>query len=164
MPRTPAPPRGTPSPATLRGSGEASPVIGREDWQRVVESVDRNHPNVGTFLGMGTLVKIEGQQVIVGFPKKASVACSRIQKEETRALIAKVCREVVGATIHLRVVELAEDPGEGSTIKQMRAQRQQRDDDTLLREARENPLVKHAMDLFGGEVVKVSREPEQKEV
>ena len=164
MPRTPAPPRRNPSPATLRGSGEASPVIGREDWQRVVESVDRNHPNVGTFLGMGTLVKIEGQQVIVGFPKKASVACSRIQKEETRALIAKICREVVGATIHLRVVELAEDPGEGSTIKQMRAQRQQRDDDALLQEAREHPLVKHAMDLFGGEVAKVSREPEQKEV
>ena len=171
MPRTPAPPRGTPSPATLQGpsrlrgtSGQASPVIGREDWQRVVESVERNHPNVGTFLGTGTLVKIEGQQVIVGFPKKASVACSRIQKEETRALIAKVCREVVGATIHLRVVELAEDSGEGGTMKPMRAQRQQRDDDTLLREARENPLVKHAMDLFGGEVAKVSREPEQKEV
>lgn len=178
MARTPAPPRGTPSPTTLRSpskplevlrgsgqaSGEASPVIGREDWQRVVESVERNHPNVGTFLGTGTLVKIEGQQVIVGFPKKASVACSRIQKEETRALIAKVCREVVGATIHLRVVELAEDSGEGGTMKPMRAQRQQRDDDTLLREAHENPLVKHAMDLFGGEVAKVSREPEQKEV
>lgn len=178
MPRTPAPPRGTPSPTTLRSpskplevlrgsgqaSGQASPVIGREDWQRVVESVERNHPNVGTFLGTGTLVKIEGQQVIVGFPKKASVACSRIQKEETRALIAKVCREVVGATIHLRVVELAEDSGEGGTMKPMRAQRQQRDDDTLLREAHENPLVKHAMDLFGGEVAKVSREPEQKEV
>lgn len=168
MPRTPAPPREKPFPATLRGSGqasgEASPVIGKEDWQRVVESVVHDHPNVGTFLVMGTLVKIEGQQVIVGFPKKASVACSRIQKEETRTLIAKVCRKVVGATIQLRVVELAGDPGEGGTMKQMRAQRQQRDDETLLQEARANPLVKHAMDLFGGEVVKASRGPEQKEV
>ena len=189
MPRTPSPPGGKPSPATLRGSGEpfeaqgkpqgnpsrlraslrgasgqASPVIGKEDWQRVVESVVRDHPNIGTFLVMGTLVKIEGQQVIVGFPKKASVACSRIQKEETRMLIARICQEVVGATIHMRVVELAEDPGEGGTMKQMRAQRQQQDDETLLREARANPLVKHAMDLFGGEVVKASRGPEQKEV
>ena len=164
MPRTPAPPRGKPSPATLRTSGQASPVIGKEDWQRVVESVVRDHPNVGTFLEKGTLVKIEGQQVIVGFPKKASLACSRIQKEETRALIAKICREVVGATIQLRVVELAEDPGEGGTMKQMRVQRQQQDDETLLQEARAHPLVKHAMDLFGGEVVKASRGPEQKEV
>ena len=164
MPRTPAPPRGKPSPATLRTSGQASPVIGKEDWQRVVESVVRDHPNVGTFLEKGTLVKIEGQEVIVGFPKKASLACSRIQKEETRALIAKICREVVGATIQLRVVELAEDPGEGGTMKQMRVQRQQQDDETLLQEARAHPLVKHAMDLFGGEVVKASRGPEQKEV
>ena len=164
MPRTPSPPEGKPSPATLRASGQASPVIGKEDWQRVVESVVRDHPNVGTFLVMGTLVKIEGQQVIVGFPKKASVACSRIQKEETRTLIARICQDVVGATIHMRVVELAEDPGEGGTMKQMRAQRQQQDDETLLREARANPLVKHAMDLFGGEVVKASRGPEQKEV
>ena len=164
MPRTPAPPRGKPSPATLQASGQASPVIGKEDWQRVVESVVHDHPNVGTFLVMGTLVKIEGQQVIVGFPKKASLACSRIQKEETRTLIAKVCQKVVGATIQIRVVELAEDPGEGGTMKQMRAQRQQQDDETLLQEARANPLVKHAMDLFGGEVVKASRGPEQKEV
>ena len=164
MPRTPSLPGGKPSPSTLRNSGQASPVIGKEDWQRVVESVVRDHPNIGTFLVMGTLVKIEGQQVIVGFPKKASVACSRIQKEETRTLIAKVCQDVVGATIHMRVVELAEDPGEGGTMKQMRAQRQQQDDETLLREARANPLVKHAMDLFGGEVVKASRGPEQKEV
>lgn len=164
MPRTPAPPRGNPSPATLRTSGQASPVIGKEDWQRVVESVVRDHPNVGSFLVMGTLVKIEGQQIIVGFPKKASVACSRIQKEETRTLIAKVCQKVVGATIHMRVVELAEDPGEGGTMKQMRVQRQQQDDETLLQEARAHPLVKHAMDLFGGEVVKASRGPEQKEV
>lgn len=160
MPRTPAPPRGKPSPATLRTSGQASPVIGKEDWQRVVESVVRDHPNVGSFLVMGTLVKIEGQQVIVGFPKKASVACSRIQKEETRTLIAEVCQKVVGATIHMRVVELAEDPGEGGTMKQMRVQRQQQDDETLLQEARAHPLVKRAMDLFGGEVVKASRGPE----
>ena len=164
MLRTPAPSRGKSSPATLQASEQASPVIGKEDWQRVVESVVHDHPNIGTFLVMGTLVKIEGQQVIVGFPKKASVACSRIQKEETRALIAKVCQKVVGATIHMRVVELAEDPGEGGTMKQMRAQRQQQDDETLLQEARANPLVKHAMDLFGGEVVKASRGPEQKEV
>lgn len=155
-PRAPAPPQGKPSPAT-------SPAIEKEDWQRVVDTVIQEYPNIGTFLEMGVLVKIEGHHVIVGFPKTASVACSRIQKEETRMLIAKVCQEVAGATIQLRVVELTEDPEEGVTIKQMRAQRQQQDDEALLQEVRANPLVKHTMDLFGGEVVKASRETEQKE-
>ncbi len=154
--RVSAPPQGKPSPAT-------SPAIRQEDWQRVVESVVCNFPNIGTFLEMGMLVTIEGNQVIVGFPKTASVACSRIQKEENRALIAKVCQEVAGATIHLRVVELTEKPGDRLTIKQMRAKQHEQDGEALLEQARANPMVKHAMELFGGEVVKASRVTGKKE-
>ncbi len=139
------------------------PAFRQEDWQRVVDSVMQNHPNVGSFLEMGMLVKTEDNQVIVGFPKTASVACSRIQKEENRALISKVCRDVVGVNIRLRVVELTGEPDEGLTIKQMRIKRQEQDDEALLEQARANPMVKHAMELFGGEVVKASRAKEKKE-
>ena len=139
------------------------PAIREEDWQRVVESVIQNSPNIGTFLEMGTLVKIEGNQVIVGFPKTASVACSRIQKEENRALISKVCQDVAGASIHLRVVELTGEPGDGLTIRQMRTKRREQDDENLLEQARANPMVKHTMELFGGEVVKASRASGKKE-
>ena len=139
------------------------PAIREEDWQRVVESVIQNSPNIGTFLEMGTLVKIEGNQVIVGFPKTASVACSRIQKEENRALISKVCQDVAGASIHLRVVELTGEPSDGLTIRQMRTKRREQDDENLLEQVRANPMVKHAMELFGGEVVKASRASGKKE-
>ena len=123
----------------------------------------QDSPNIGTFLEMGTLVKIEGNQVIVGFPKTASVACSRIQKEENRALIAKVCQNVAGVSIHLRVVELTGEPGDGLTIRQMRTKRREQDDEALLEQARANPMVKHTMELFGGEVVKASRPSGKKE-
>ena len=152
-----------PAPQPRPASPGSPPVIREEDWQRVVDSVIQNSPNIGTFLEMGTLVKIEGNQVIVGFPKTASVACSRIQKEENRALIAKVCRDVAGASIHLRVVELTGEPGDGLTIRQMRNKRREQDDEALLEQARENPMVKHAMELFGGEVVKASRPSGKKE-
>lgn len=152
----PAPPKDKPSPAI-------TPAIQPDDWARVVESVITNYPNIGTFLEMGMLVKVEGSQVIIGFPKNASVACSRIQKEENRTLVSKVCQEVVGAAVQLRVVELADDQGNGLTMKQMRVQRQKQDDDALLEEARANPLVKQTMELFGGEVIKASRMVEKKE-
>ena len=154
---------GVPAPQPRPASPGSPPAIGQEDWQRVVESVIRRYPNVGTFLEMGMLVKIEGNQVIVGFPKTASVACSRVQKEENRALIAKVCQEVTGATIRLRVVELTEEPGDGLTIKQMRAKQQKQDGEALLEQARANPMVKHTMELFGGDVVKASRVTGKKE-
>ncbi len=148
-----------PAPQPKPMSPGSPPVIREEDWQRVVDSVVRDHPNVGPFLEMGTLVKMEGNQVIIGFPKTttASVACSRIQKEENRALISKVCRDVAGASIHLRVVELTGEQGDGPTIKQMRTKRREQDDEALLEQARSNPMVKRAMELFGGEVVKASR-------
>ncbi len=146
-----------PAPQPGPVSPGSPPVIREEAWQRVVDSVIQNSPNIGTFLEMGTLVKIEGNQVIVGFPKTASVACSRIQKEENRALISKVCRDVAGASIHLRVVELTGEQDDGPTIKQMRTKRREQDDEALLEQARSNPMVKRAMELFGGEVVKASR-------
>ena len=177
MPQSPPPPKNPasapraarpaveakPAPQPRPASPGSPPVIREEDWQRVVDSVIQNSPNVGTFLEMGTLVKIEGNQVIVGFPKTASVACSRIQKEENRALISKVCRDVAGASIHLRVVELTGEPSEGLTIRQMRTRRREQDDEVLLEQARANPMVKHAMELFGGEVVKASRPSGKKE-
>jgi len=153
---SPVPPKGKPSPAI-------TPAIQPTDWQKVVEAMIKKYPNIGTFLEMGMLVKVEGNQVIIGFPKTASVACSRIQKEENRVLVSKICLEVIGATIQLRVVELAENQDSGLTIKQMRVQQQKHNDDALLEEAKSNPLVKQTMELFGGEVIKASRMVEKKE-
>ena len=75
----------------------------------------------------------------------------------------RVCQDVIGATIQLRVVELTESQGNGPTMKQMRVQKKSQDESTLLEEARANPLVKQTMELFGGEVIKASRMVEKKE-
>ncbi len=139
----------------------SAPVMRREDWPRVVESVMDQHPNVGPFLEKGTLVDVEGDQVVVGFAKSASLACSRIQKEENRVLIARRCREVTGAAIRLRVIELTEAPGAGDGKPAREKQRQ--DDEALLEHVRDNPLVKQMRDVFGVEVVKASRVQGKKE-
>lgn len=122
-----------------------------------------NYPNIGTFLEMGTVVKMENGQVVIGFPKTASVACGRIQKEENRELVSKVCREVTGATVQIRVIELSEGQISRPSMAQLRTQQQKREDDLLLDTVRANPLVKQAMDVFGGEMVKASRIPVKEE-
>ena len=155
--------RTTPS-ATEKPSSQASdPVMRQEDWPRVVEAVIAGHPSIGSFLERGTLVNVEGKQVVVGFAKSASLACSIIQKDENRARIAQVCREVTGATIRLRVIELTDEPGDRGTVKQTREQQRRQDDEALLEQVRENPIVKHTRDLFGVDVVKASRVPGTKE-
>jgi len=124
-----------------------------------MQAVCDQHPNVGFFLEGGVLVKIEGSEVVIGFARSSSLACSMIQKEANRSLIAQVCREVTGATIRLCVVELTDEPGVESTIKQVREQQRKQDDEALLEHVRENPVVKRTRDLFGVDVVKASRMP-----
>ena len=90
-------------------------------WEQAVDRLIKEHPNIGTFLEVGTLVTIDADQVVIGYPKTASVACSRIQKEENRGLVAKNIREIIGRALHIRVVELKEGESTGPTIGQLRA-------------------------------------------
>ena len=151
-----------PSPTLIPPKRKPAPAIQPDDWQKVVESMIKQYPNIGMFLEMSRLVKVEGNQVIIGFSKTASVACSRIQKEENRILVSNVCQKVVGTTIQLRVVELVDNQDNGLTLKQRQVQ-QQKQDDALLEEARANPFVKHTLELFGGHVIKARRMGEKKE-
>ncbi len=164
-PEVAAPQRTPPAPPVQpqQPSPSGSPVMRQEQWAHIVESVCDRDPSVGSFLETGMLVKIEDDQVVVGFAKSASLACSMTQKETSRTLIAQVCREVTGANIRLCVVELAEEHGDGSTIKQVREQQRKQDDEALLEHVRDNPVVKQTRDLFGVDVVKASRTSGTKE-
>ena len=141
----------------------SGPILSVGQWEQAVDRLIKEHPNIGTFLEVGTLVTIDADQVVIGYPKTASVACSRIQKEENRGLVAKNIREIIGRALHIRVVELKEGESTGPTIGQLRAKRNDHNDQVLLDEARANPLVKQALEIFGGEVVEARRLSDGKE-
>lgn len=137
----------------------SNPALSMVQWESVVDRVVKHHPNIGTFLEMGTLVTIDHDQVVIGYPKTASVACSRIQKEENRGVVARLVQETAGRPIPIRVVELKEAEAMNLTIGQARAKLRENEEQTLLEETRAHPLVKQAMEIFGGEVVKARRDP-----
>jgi len=138
---------------------EAEPVAAKSpiDWELVMDQLMKDHPNIGTFVEMGTLVKVDPEQVIIGYPKNASVARWRTDKPENRALVAKVCQQVSGQAINVRVVELDGTKPAALTIGQKRSQHQDQEDQTLIDEVRANPIVKQTLEMFGGEVVSAHR-------
>ena len=137
--------------------------LGDLNWELVMDRVISDHPNISSFLEMGTLVKIEADHVIIGYPKGKSTARWRTEKPENRTLVAKVCEQVAGRPMQVRVVELNEAQAANPTIGQQRAKRQQKEDQGLLEEVRAHPLVKQAQELFGGEVVSARRVPPKEE-
>ena len=66
------------------------------DWEKVMDRLLEQHPNIGSFLEMGTLVSMKSDQVVIGYPKSASVARWRTDKPENRKVVAKVCSEIAG--------------------------------------------------------------------
>ena len=123
-----------------------------------------HHPNIGSFLELGTLVKVESDQVVIGYPKSASVARWRADKPDHRTLVAKICEEIAGRPISVRIVELNDPLTAGPTIGQLRAKHKENKDQVLIDEVRAHPLVKQALELFGGDVVSARRVPPKEEI
>ncbi len=133
------------------------------DWESVMDRLNEQHPNIGSFLEMGTLVKVESDQVVIGYPKSASVARWRTDKPENRTLVAKICEEVAGRSMTVRVIELNNPKTAGPTIRQQQATQKEKKDQVLINEVRAHPLVKQALELFGGDVVSARRVPPKEE-
>jgi len=133
------------------------------DWELVMDRLIEHHPNIGSFLEMGTLVNVESDQVVIGYQKSASVARWRTDKPENRTLVAKICEEVAGRPINVRVIELNDAQTAGPTIGQLRVKRKEKQDQVLIDEVKAHPLVKQALELFGGDVVSARRVPPKEE-
>lgn len=165
--------------STGGSGGEASPPARRKsalvsaepetasiddaDWAMVMERLINEHPNIGSFLEAGTVLVAKPDHIVIGYPKKATTARWRTDKPENRGLIANIFREVTGHQVSVRVVELNEAQSALPSIGQLRLARQQKDDQGLLEEAKAHPLVKQAIDIFGGEVVSARRVHQKKE-
>ncbi|GJL55005.1 MAG: DNA polymerase III subunit gamma/tau [Nitrospirales bacterium] len=143
--------------AKERDEGQPIPASAPVDWDSVMDRLMKEHPNIGTFVEMGTLVQVDPEQIIIGYPKNASVARWRTDKPENRALVAKVCQQVSGHAVNVRVVELDGTKPAALTIGETRSQHQDQEDQNLIDEVRANPIVKQTLEKFGGEVVSAHR-------
>ncbi|HJU05627.1 MAG TPA: hypothetical protein VJ692_10795, partial [Nitrospiraceae bacterium] len=159
--QSPAGPLGEPQSA--RPSQESTVADVTLVWEQVVDRVERRHPSIGAFLATGTLLTIEGNQVTVGYPKTASIALTRIQKEETLQMVSGICTELAGRSVRLRVVELIEGQTAPPSLVQLRAAKKQSHKQSQLDQARSHPLVKQALEIFGGDVIEVRQTAPQEE-
>jgi len=140
-----------------------APAI-RLHWDQLLQRVVTSHPQVGLFLEMGIPLKVDGDELTIGYPETASMALDRMRKEDSLRLVAGICAEVIGQPVRLRVVELREDDPAGVSAFQARAAKERAGKQALLEHARAHPLVKQALEIFGGDVIEVRQVPPRKEV
>ena len=133
------------------------------NWDSVQDQVAASLPNIAPFLEAGRFIGMEGNLVTIGFAKQATLARTRLEKEEYLLALAKICQEESGQPVRIRIVELSEADPPGPTMAQVRAAKEQDQRLVLFQQARANPIVKQALEIFGAELADVRRVA-QKEV
>ncbi|WP_447985631.1 DNA polymerase III subunit gamma/tau [Nitrospira sp. Nam74] len=148
-PLAPAPPRAS------TGSTPTPPSKPALPWEKVVERVEQQHPNIGPFLAMATFMNVENGEVTIGYLPTASIALARVQKEEALQIVSGICTQFVGQPMRLRVVELHDGQRSGPSVAELRAVKERSHKQQLLEQSRSHPLVKQTLATFGGDVVDV---------
>jgi DNA polymerase-3 subunit gamma/tau len=137
----------------------SKPVGGQStlNWEAIQDEVAALFPNIAPFLEAGRFLGIEGGLVTIGFGKQATLARTRLEKEENLLALAKLCQQQSGHPVRVRVLELAETDPPEPTIAQARAAKEQDQRLVLFERARANPIVKQAIEIFGAELAEVRR-------
>lgn len=150
-----------PSPQPVAQPSSPPPVT--LNWEQVVERMIDAHPNIGSFLEKGSVVTITADQVVLGYSKKDSVARWRTDKPENRMLIGQICEECTGRPMKIQVIEIQDGQDRPPSIGELRAKKKLEHDQDLIENVKAHPLVKQALELFGGQVVSAQRIPQKEE-
>jgi DNA polymerase-3 subunit gamma/tau len=125
-------------------------------WERFQEEVTAHHPNIAPFLEMGRLVGIEDALVTLAFPKQATVARAMLEKEDNLRSLSVLGERLYGRAIRVRVIEASdEEQGVAPTMKQLRQAKEEEQRLIMFQRAKAHPLVKQALEMFGGELTEV---------
>jgi len=106
----------------------------KEAWSSIVDNLSRIKMSVSTYLSEGEPTKVQGDLVTVAFPKSCSLHKESLDRKENKAMVEKAVSELCNADLRLNFILVA--------------------DMQQNTEARSNPFVKSALDMFGGRVVK----------
>ncbi len=126
------------------------------DWSIFQETVSSEYPNIAPFLEMGRFLGLEGNHVLIGFAKQGTVGRAMLEKPDNIHALALLGERLVGCPLRIRIVEVPEGEDAGPTMRELRAAKEAEERMILFQQARAHPLVKQALELFGGELAEVS--------
>jgi len=105
----------------------------KDAWNIIIEHVGRIKMSVATYLNEGTPAKLEKGVFVVSFPKDYSLHKESLEKKENKELIEGAISKVCNASVRIQFI-LSQDAAR--------------------KENSENPIVKSALDMFNGRVIR----------
>ena len=104
-------------------------------WQKLIDTLAGIKMSVSTYLNEGELLNVQGNVLVVSFPKNYSLHKETLEEKGNKDLVEKVASELSHSKLKVNFVLSKED----------------KQDHT---EVRTNPFVKSAIEMFGARVVR----------
>ena len=118
-------------------------------WEDVIRRIQKEKPSLASYLEQGTLVNFMKDGISLGYPANADFLVDLIQKEEHQQIIKDILKELFGHSVKFSLIRLEQKPvspkGAQDPLKKKKIK-----EETLA-----HPLVKEALNIFGGEIIDI---------
>jgi len=133
---------------------QPSPVpSGERDWQGFVAFVKQKKPMLATKLEKASPIQTTGDALQIGFPR-GSLELSLLHEADYRQQLAELSTSYYGKTIEIKIIPLAADSVDSPpSIAEKKNLERAMKEKAVKDAADSHPLVKAALEVFGGEVV-----------
>jgi DNA polymerase-3 subunit gamma/tau len=138
----------------------------KETWEQLVEFINGKAPSIGSMLEHLIPRNVAGEELVIG-GKRGEIYLEVLQEQEKMSELQALLREFFNREMRVKFVELeAEERARNHNVVEKRQQKESDLARKIKKETREHPMVKEAMEIFGGELKsvkvlgKVTREPE----
>lgn len=131
--------------AAMHGNGNGSSV----NWEELVHKVKERKPNIGSYLEQGELVRSSEGELTIGFSGSSSFLIDLIEKDDNKKVLKNLINDICHRDIHLRFIKISAGADNGNNRGKNEAGQDI------------NPLVKDALNIFGGKLLGVRKAEER---
>lgn len=137
-----------------------------ETWEQLVDFINGKAPAIGSMLEQLIPRNVAGEELVIG-GKRGEIYLEVLQEKEKMAELKALLKEFFKRDMRIKFVEMeSKERARNHNVVEKREQRESDLARKIKKETRDHPMVKEAMEIFGGELksVKVlgksTREPE----
>jgi len=126
---------------------------GGRDWQGFVAFVKQKKPMLATKLEKGSPIQASGNALQIGF-SRGSLELSLLQEADYRQQLADLAKNYYGQPVEIKIIPLSTDSVDTPLSIAEKKNLERAMKEKAVKEAADcHPLVKAALEVFGGEVV-----------
>jgi len=126
-----------------------------ETWEQLMEFVNSKAPGIGSMLEQLIPRNMAGEELVIG-GRRGEIYLEVLQEQDKMAELHVLLKEFFNREVRVKFVEMeAEERARNHNVVEKRQQKESDLARKIKKETREHPMVKEAMDIFGGELVTV---------